>query len=405
MTKNIVSIWHSVKNISNYNYNEKSSLRDFDICIFWTWWINKNCDAEHRIKEIKDFLWTWKNIFVIVNSLRQNFHALIENFWPCKFIESQGWKIKTINKSLWIPDEISRWYTWYFDNITEETCDILYTTNDGKTLWFSKKIWNGNIIIIPKLIISNQYYPSKTEELNKEFVKMIVDFDKSLSFNHDNEEHIPEWIMEDDRLKTNKLLEIECNLKKSHEEMTKQIQLIEIYNHNIQDESKMFSLLFWTWKQLEFAVTKWLELLWYKVSNYDDWELEIDQVIETPEWKIFIWECKWKEWLVDIKDFRQLYESKDRFHELESVIEVPWWILFWNTERLKPLLKRWIESFTKKALASAKASKIILIRTPDLFFAVKYIIDNPENEEFKEKCRQAIETSQWKIVEFPEPTK
>lgn len=403
MAKSIVSIWNEVIDLTNYGYNWKWSLRDFDICIFWTRWIDTHCQITHRQQEIRDFLQTWKNIFVVVNGSWNRFDSLLPNFQICDFKDSEGKKIKTIDKNLEISANIFWGYTWYFNNISEHFYNILYTTNDGKTLWFWKETWWWKVIVIPYISIS-WFNFSHTRKLNNEFIKTIVDFDKYLSLNHDNEQPIPKWIIQDDNLKTKYLLSTENNLRNSYEEIDKQNKLIETYKKDIQEESKMFGLLYWTWDSLEYAVTKWLELLWYNVSDYDDWILELDQVIESPDWKRYIWECKWKEWNVDIKDLRQLFESTQRDYERDEITEKAIWILFWNTERLKPLEERWSEAFTTKVLTSAKASNIILVKTPDLFFAVKYIIDNPDDEEFKEKCREAIETSQWKIVEFPKPT-
>ena len=196
---------------------------------------------------------------------------------------------------------------------------------------------------------------------------------------------------------------MEKNIKDSRELIEENIKKIESIEKDLKEENIFLFLLYGTWKSLENAVSKALKLLWYEVSNYNDWILELDQIIETNDGRRFIWECKWREWNVDIKDFRQLFESTQRDYERDEITERAIWILFWNTERLKPLEERWSEAFTTKVLTSAKASNIILVKTPDLFFAIKYIIDNPNDEEFKEKCRNAIETSQWKIVEFPKP--
>ncbi len=403
MVKSIVSVWNRIKEISNYDYNDKWSLRDFDISIFWLSHFQKR-NPSHWAKEIKDFLNIWKNIYFIVDGIPRDLIYLIPWLPEYPFIESNWKKVKFLDKKFTIKKNILEWYVWYFTQLTTHKTKFLYVTDDWQQiLWFCKWYYNWNIFFMPKINISSWSTIEENERLRKEFISMICDFDKILSPNN-IDEIIPERVEKNEEFKTNNMKNIEKEIEKSNLEIQKLQKNIDDMKLEIKEEKKLQNLICGTWKPLENAVIKALELLWYKVRNYNDWVLEIDQVIETTEWKIFIWECKWKEWNVDIIDFRQLYESKDRFYELESVTEVPWWILFWNTERLKPLEERKLDSFTKKALDSAKASNIILVKTPDLFFAVKYIIDNPDDEEFKEKCREAIETSQWKIVEFPKPT-
>jgi len=403
MPRNIVSVWKTIDDITCYGYNGMWSLRDFDISVFWLGNFNKE-NSKHWAKEIKDFLSAWKNVYFIVNEIPRNLEFLLPWIPSDIFIESRWKKVKFLDSKFKISENILEWYVGYFNKLTTYNTKFLYTTQDSQILWFCKSSYNWNIVFLPK-VFSTIVWKTKEEDdkLNKEFVSMIARFDKILSPN-EVEEPIPERVERNESFQTNKLKTIENEIQKSNLEIQKLQKNIDDMKLEIKEEKKLQNLICGTWKPLENAVIKALELLWYKVRNYNDWVLEIDQVIETTEWKIFIWECKWKEWNVDIIDFRQLYESKDRFYELESVTEVPWWILFWNTERLKPLEERKLDSFTKKALDSAKASNIILVKTPDLFFAVKYIIDNPDDEEFKEKCREAIETSQWKIVEFPKPT-
>lgn len=403
MQRNIVSVWKKIDDITCYGYDSMWSLRDFDISVFWLGDFNKE-NFKHWAKEIKDFSNAWKNVYFIVNEIPKNLELLLPWIPSDIFIESRWTKVKILDNKFKISENILEWYVGYFDKLTTYKTKFLYTTQDWQTLWFCKEYYNWNIVFLPK-VFSTIIWETKEEDdkLNKEFVSMIVKFDKILS-PHEVEEPIPERVEKNEKFQTNNVKNIERGIEESKLEMEKLQANIEKWRSEIREEKKLLTLIYWTGKSLENAVSKSLEILWYKVTNYNDWELEIDQVIETSEWKIFIWECKWKEWSVDITDFRQLYESKDRFYELENIKEIPWWILFWNTERLKHLEERWSESFTKKALDSAKASNIVLIRTSDLFFAVKYIIDNPWDENYKERCREAIETSQWKIVEFPEPT-
>jgi hypothetical protein len=76
-------------------------------------------------------------------------------------------------------------------------------------------------------------------------------------------------------------------------------------------------------------------------------------------------------------------------------------ILFGNGYRTLEPAERQVQ-FTDKCLKSAERRSVVLVQTSDLFRVAQYLQDSG-NEEFAAKCREAIKSSEGKIVEFPTP--
>jgi hypothetical protein len=88
------------------------------------------------------------------------------------------------------------------------------------------------------------------------------------------------------------------------------------------NESILQDLLFEQGKPLENAVTKALRILGFEAENYDDGELELDQVITNSEGHRYIGECEGKDNKdIDITKFRQLLESLNADFDREEVEE------------------------------------------------------------------------------------
>jgi hypothetical protein len=142
----------------------------------------------------------------------------------------------------------------------------------------------------------------------------------------------------------------------------------------------------------------------YQAENYDDGDLELDQVIISPEKTRFIGECEGKDNKdINITKFRQLVDSLNADFAREEINERALGILFGNPERLTSPERRKLD-FTKKCQNGAKRENIALVRTVDLFFVSKYLKEN-KDPDFQKKCRDAIINGLGKIVEFPTVTK
>ena len=151
---------------------------------------------------------------------------------------------------------------------------------------------------------------------------------------------------------------------------------------------------------ISVTVTKALDILGYKAENYNDGELELDHVIESPEKIRYIGECEGKDTKdINITKFRLLLESLNADFAREDVEEKAYGILFGNPQRLLEPSKR-ILDFTKKCKTGAEREKIALVKTTDLFVVANFLQQN-KNERFKKDCRKAISDGLGKIVNFP----
>jgi hypothetical protein len=105
---------------------------------------------------------------------------------------------------------------------------------------------------------------------------------------------------------------------------------------------------------------------------------------------------------IDISKFRQLETNINEDFSRDEVDVPAKGVLFGNGYRLIEPEKRQ-SSFTQKCLINAKRLGTALVRTSDLYRVVLHILNNPKDEKFKQKCREAIERTRGDIVEFPTP--
>ena len=278
-------------------------------------------------------------------------------------------------------------------------------------MWAIYKVWEGHLVILPYLGYDESNFTEYLEEGEKEIwnkdgvvfwnnlLNCLVNIDKNL-LNISEATPKPEWSLKDEFSTKQGLL-----LQRKIQENNTKIEQIEIDNKEkekqLEEENILKWLLFEQWKSLEKSVIKALEVLGYQAEGYDDWELELDQIILSPEGYRFIGECEWKDKkAIDIKKFRQLFESLHADFERDEVEEKAFGILFWNPERLLEPTKRTLD-FTVKCKKSAEREKIALIKTIDLFRVCKYLNDN-KNKVYKKACRDAIYNWLEWVVIFPD---
>ena len=138
----------------------------------------------------------------------------------------------------------------------------------------------------------------------------------------------------------------------------------------------------------------------YKAENYNDGQLELDQIIISPENYRYIGECEGKDNRdIDVTKFRQLQDGLNADFAREGVNEKAYGILFGNPERFVNPENRKLD-FTAKCKSGAEREKIALIKTSDLFVVTKYLSEN-NNETYKKECRLAIHNQLGKVVMFP----
>jgi hypothetical protein len=168
-----------------------------------------------------------------------------------------------------------------------------------------------------------------------------------------------------------------------------------------EEISSYSDLLFENGKALEKAIEKTLRILGYTSESLQIDDLEIDHVIVSPSGKRMIGESEGKDnSAIDISKFRQLESNIGEDFQRDEVDEPAKGILFGNGYRLTAPNNR-EEQFTKKSITNAKRLGSALIRTSDLYPVAAYLLDNPEDHDFKNACRAAIDETVGGIVQFP----
>ena len=299
-------------------------------------------------------------------------------------------------------------YESYLDN---EVNTPLFTTKTGeKVVSALFKFGKGNLALLPVLEYDKDefidYDPHKYEndwttkaiEFGNKLVKAFVDIDKTLR-NGSAKTQPPDWANDKDFQLVQEQSMREKVDRKS-EEISKLTSEKNELLEKINKESELRGLLFEKGKALENVVIYALEILGYKAENYDDGNLELDQVIVSPDKDRFIGETEGKDRMaINIDKFRQLSTNIQQDLQRDEVEDSAVGILFGNGFRLtKPSERK--ELFTDKCINTAKSLNHILVRTPDLFRVVKYVRESGDDN-FAKSCRDVIKESVGQIVEFP----
>ncbi|MEK6805737.1 MAG: hypothetical protein AABY95_03710 [Pseudomonadota bacterium] len=290
---------------------------------------------------------------------------------------------------------------------------IVFTGKDkSKILGAIYGIGPGHLVTLPTLTFDEQEFSEtrekdgqKQEFWNKKgvafgnsLVECLLTIDESLA--SESEKSIPpDWVSKEVFL-GKKEKDLSDAVKVHVEELGKIQQRIESVKRELEAERKLKDLLFEQGKPLESAVIKALKLLGYKAENYDDGNLEMDQVVISPENHRYIGETEGKDSKdINVTKFRQLLDALNADFAREEVKEKAFGILFGNAERLIEPEKRKLD-FTEKCRSGAEREKVALVRTIDLFAVAKYL--NESNDEtFRKNCRDAIHRGLGKMVEFP----
>ena len=463
MSKQIIIIGYEIpgKDELNVDFNEPTSLMDADILLIspdslrprgdWVSFTSSdggcyNVESSndyiqkisHLKKEIEDHLRAGKNVFIFLT--KEEIETLANGVSSPRKGQSSYNTYKYSNYSF-LPFNIGQLttasgkhvqfsgnpifsdfynkfkkyleYELYVEGVGEAY--VIFTGKDkSKILGATYSVGTAHIITLPILTYNEEDFTEVKEEedgkenefWNKEglafgnnFIQCLIEIDKKL-ISDSEKTPAPDWA-----LKEQFLGKKEKQLKDSINNNNEKIEKIALENErleiNLEEENKLKDLLFEQGKPLEGAVIKALKILGYEAENYDDGDLEMDQVIISPEKHRYIGETEGKDNKdINITKFRQLVEVLNADFAREEVIEKAFGILFGNPERLTDPEKRKLD-FTAKCKSGAEREKIALIKTTDLFAVVKYLNEN-DDEEFKKGCRNAIHEGLGKIVKFPE---
>lgn len=299
--------------------------------------------------------------------------------------------------------------------VSSEVTQKIFTTKDGvNTVGAVLKVGglSGHLVLLPYFDLSQMFYfdhDKGTEmwtddalRISHAIVNQMISVD-SLLKSGTSITPKPEWF---DQVIQPKQV---STISEKIEEIDKQILGLEEQKLNeitSQNELLHYSgLLYENGQPLELAIENSLKLLGYAVKNFRDGDFEIDHVIESPEGKRLIGESEGRDnAAIGISKFRQLESNINEDFEREDTTEPAKGILFGNGFRLtEPSARE--NQFSQKCLTNAKRLGTALIKTTDLYDVVVYVLDNPSDKKFKEKCRKAIESTNGDVVVFPKPTK
>lgn len=287
---------------------------------------------------------------------------------------------------------------------------IFITRKGDRILGNTFKISNGFVVLLPNIDFDKKefYTQDKKSGVNnfneeairrgKIFINTLVSIETSL---RNKKENTPKPIWVDDEefaIASASITKIRINKVESEIE-NKKNELTELKS-TLEDQESLKNLLFETGKQLELAVIKALRILGYTAEKYDDGQLELDQIILSPEGYRYIGECEGKDNKdIDVSKFRQLLDGLNADFEKPTVSERANGILFGNSQRLLSPNERNLD-FTLKCRTGAKRENIALIKTSDLFRVCKNVQDGG-GEEYAKLCRESIHNQLGEIVIFP----
>lgn len=248
---------------------------------------------------------------------------------------------------------------------------IIFTGKDkSKVLGAVYKVGQGHLVTLPTLTFDEdgfteikkgekgkkqEFWNKKGLEFGNNLVDCLLEIDEKLAFDSEKTPP-PDWVSKEVFLG-----EKEKYLYDSINKNNKEIERIKITNEKLKieliEERKLKDLLFEQGKPLENAVINALKILGYKAENYNDGDLEMDQVIISPENIRYIGENEGKDNKdINITKFRQLIDALNADFAREEVKEKAFGILFGNAERLIEPEKRKLD-FTTKCKSGAEREK------------------------------------------------
>lgn len=304
----------------------------------------------------------------------------------------------------------------YEVQLTGDIANPLLTTKTGEhTVAAHFKVDQGNLFLLPSFSIPKlQFLLHPTLDVDKglqvaykwsdngiAFGKKLLDNLIKIHKTLQKEQNVtppPKWTLEN----TFKFAK-EIYVQKKLDEIEKQIQSLQQekadYEAQVAGLTDVRRLLYETGDELEDAILKALRLLGFVADKYQDEIYEFDEVFISTEGH-FLGEAEGKDhdW-INYEKILQLKENLEVYFHLKELEEYPKGVLFGNAYRLDELSTR-SEYFTDRAVISASAGNIALVRTPDLFEIAKYLHEN-DDPDFALHCRLAIKNTSGTVVKFP----
>lgn len=198
-------------------------------------------------------------------------------------------------------------------------------------------------------------------------------------------------------------LPAEADLEKKISAISKEIEDLQESQQKLTRELQSYtsvkSLLFAQGKQLESAVRAALVELGFAVTTYQSADSEFDVVFEADGFR-YIGEVEGKdEKAINVNKISQLERNVAEDFQRDEIEQPAIGVLFGNSHRLTELTARG-DFFTDKVRTSAKRTGSRLVRTTDLFHALKEYREQP-SAETAAKFRNAFHQQTGTEVKFP----
>jgi hypothetical protein len=459
MVKKIFSVGYSFPGdvVENLNVKSKQSLLDADIILFMPTFSDYSTsyekyngkpkitesdsqrlidDMERWKYELKVAFENGKTIFIFLSEFEEmyvytgknelsgtgrnqkiiNYVDLVNNysFIPINFgkiIPSSGSEIKVtaelgVLSTYWNQfGELSS-YKVYLEN--PQLKPILTTKTGNKVVGTLIRKNEGTLILLPPINNAKkftmcsrdrEYWTKEGKEFGNRLLHILLEVDKSLKKGQILTP-APKWTCEE----TFKLSK-EQKIISEIEQVSKEISLMEDKKKSLEDdlheEGLLRNLLFETGKPLEKAIIKSLKILGFDAEGYQDSDSEFDVIFSSKEGR-FLGEVEGRDNKpINIEKLSQLQRNILEDFKKEGVEDHAKGVLFGNAYRLTEIEKR-DEFFTSKCIKGANLAKIALVRTPDLFFAAKYLLEN-DDKLYAELCRKAFFETEGNVINFPKP--
>jgi hypothetical protein len=268
---------------------------------------------------------------------------------------------------------------------TNGTNNVFLVNNTGHPVGWQIKVENGYIFFLPS---PPQNCPPE------KYLGILVDCVKK-HYRIKNETPEPEWskaiiLPGEGELKT-KIEEIQIKIDDA-------IRLKEEIESQKRELQQYRALLYENGKPLEFAVIKALQLLGFDARNYKEGDKEHDVILVSPEGRAIV--------EIEGKDNDSIHIGKlDQLgrviiEDLEVQDQPAHGILIGNAFRLTPLDKRTAPPFTDKVKLAVDRNGYGLLSTTELFTVIINVLADPNNEEYKTKCRKIILETRGEEIHF-----
>lgn len=377
-------------------------------------------------KELREAFEKGKNIFVILDqkevlyrgSISDNENVSNYSFFPMSGLNGMHWEFMPGNvikptsnigcfKHFWetFGDLLS--YKAYVNNDTWNK-PFLSTKDNNSYVGTVYEGYGqeGNIIFLPYINLENRDFielkdliptwSKKGISFGNDLVKTLLDIDKALK-NKNEITPPPEWINNEKYALAN-LIPISASINDIDAQVELLINQKNDLIETLKNENAVKKLLFAKDKELEKEVINALSLLGFvDVKNYNDGSSEFDIVFKYAE-KHFLGEIEGKDAKpINVYKIRQL--SANVFEYDKKFNAIPKAILFGNANRLTVPEER-NEFFTNKCIEFSDLQSIVLVKTIDLFYIIKYLKEN-DDIKYAEACRNSLLNAKSGIIIFP----